>query len=145
MVHESRHDALEFLFAHLPMRHANPRFRTDFLHERRERINRFDAVVHHIHLTAAIDLKIDRILNDNRLELHNDRLNGQSIAGRRLDDGHIAQAAQRHVQRAGDRRGRHGHHVHDLLDLLQALFVRHSEALFFIDDHQAEIMKLDVL
>ena len=32
-----------------------------------------------------------------------------------------------------------------LLQLLQPLFVAHAEALLFVDDHQAEVLELDVL
>ena len=39
-------------------------------------------------------------------------LDGQAVLGRRLDHAHVAQADQRHVQRARDGRGGHGEHVH---------------------------------
>ena len=67
------------------------------------------------------------------------RLDRQAVFRRRLDHGHVAQAHQRHVQRARNRRRRHRQHVHFFLQLLQPLLVPHAEALLFVDDHQAEI------
>ena len=74
-----------------------------------------------------------------------DSLDRHAIFGRRLDDAHVAQSEQRHVQRARNRRGRHGEHVHLFAKLLQPLFVAHAEALFFVDDHEAEVVELHVL
>ena len=42
-------------------------------------------------------------------------------------------------------RGRHGQHVHLLAHLLQPLFVTDAEALFFVDDQQAQVGELHVL
>ena len=67
-----------------------------------------------------------------------------AIFGRSFDHAHVAQADQRHVQSARNGRGRHGQHVHLLAHLLDALFVADAEALFFVDDEQAEIGKFDV-
>ena len=72
------------------------------------------------------------------------RVDRQAIFGRRLDHAHVAQAQQRHVQRARNRRRAHGEHVDVVLELLQPLLVAHAEALLFVDDQQAEIAELDV-
>ena len=48
------------------------------------------------------------------------------------------------MQGARDGRGRHGEHVDLLAHLLDALFVADAEALFFVDDEQAEVGELDV-
>ncbi len=71
-------------------------------------------------------------------------LNRHAIFGRSLDHAHVAQADQRHVQGARDGRGRHGEHVDLLAHLLDALFVADAEALFFVDDEQAEVGELEV-
>ena len=98
-----------------------------------------------VHLPASLDLKIDRVLNDGRLELHYHGLNRKPIPGRRLDNRHISKPAQCHIERSRNGRGGHGQDVDFFSDLLQALFVRDTEPLLFIDDHQAEIVKLNVL
>ena len=48
------------------------------------------------------------------------------------------------MQGARDGRGGHGEHVDFLAHLLEAFLVAHAEALFFIDDEQAEVLELDV-
>ena len=135
----------EFLLPHLAVTDTDARLRTDPLNEIRQRIDRLHAIVDDVNLAAALQFEVDGILDNRRFELHDDRLNGQTIARRGLDDGHVAQAAQRHVQRSGDRRRRHRDNVHLFLDLLQPFFVGHTEALLFVDDHQTEILKLHVL
>ena len=79
------------------------------------------------------------------IELDDVGLNREAILRRRLDDRHVADADQRHVQRARNRRRRHRQHVDLLAHLLDALLVRDAEALLLVDDQQAEIAELHVL
>jgi hypothetical protein len=101
--------------------------------------------VHEVDLAPAIELLLDAGAYQLGIVRGDDRVNGQAVLGGSLDDRHVAQPRQRHVQGARNRRGRHGQHVHVLLDLLQALFVAHAEALFLVHDQQAQIAKLDIL
>src|SRR5215472_16276853 len=48
------------------------------------------------------------------------------------------------MQRAGDRCGGKGEGVDIFAQFFEALFVSDAEALFFIDDQQTELVKLDV-
>ena len=66
-MHESRHHLLEFFLAHLAVPHADAGFGSDFLHEIRQRVDRLDPVVHHVHLTASIEFKVDRIFDELRV------------------------------------------------------------------------------
>ena len=100
---------------------------------------RLDAVVDEVDLAAALEFVLDGGLDQLFVPVGDDGLDRHAIFGRSLDDAHVAQADERHVQRARDGRGRHGEHVHFLAQLLQALFVAHAEALLFVDDHQAEV------
>ena len=59
---------------------------------------------------------------------------------RRLDHADVAQARERHVQRARDRRRRQREHVHLEAQLAQELLLRDAEALLLVDDHEAEIL-----
>src|SRR5215467_11137697 len=49
------------------------------------------------------------------------------------------------MQRARNRCSAHSDDVHTALELLQAFFVLDTEALFFIDDHKAQVLEIDVL
>ncbi|MEI2704359.1 MAG: hypothetical protein V9E89_03635 [Ilumatobacteraceae bacterium] len=66
----------------------------------------------------------------------------QAIFGRRLDHADVAHAGQPHVERARDRRGRQRQDVHLRAQLLEMFLVLDAEALFLVDDHQAEVLEL---
>ena len=55
--------------------------------------------------------------------------------GRRLDHGDVAQAGERHLQRARDRRRRQRQHVDAQPQLAQQLLLLDAEALLLVDDH----------
>src|SRR5262249_53628196 len=93
VMHESSHYLLELLLANLPVSDPDGSFGADLLYEVRQRVNRFDAVVNDVNLATAIEFEIDRVLDDDRLELHDNRLNGQPVAGSGFDNGHVSQAA----------------------------------------------------
>ena len=61
-------------------------------------------------------------------------------ARRRLDDRDVADAGERHLQRARDRRRREAQHVDLQLEVAQQLLLAHAEALLLVDDHQAEVL-----
>ena len=92
----------------------------------------------------ASSLRIARAITVG-VELDDVGLDRQAILRRRLDHRHVADADQRHVQRARNRRRRHRQHVDLLAHLLDALLVRDAEALLFVDDQQAEVLELHVL
>ena len=73
------------------------------------------------------------------------RLDGEPVAGRRLDDREVAQARERQVQRARDRGRRHRQHVDRGLPLLQALLLRDAEPLLLVHDQQAQVPEREVL
>ena len=56
----------------------------------------------------------------------------------------VAQAQQRHVQRARDRRGRQRQHVDGLPQRLEPLLDLDAEPLLLVDDHQAQVVELHV-
>ena len=70
---------------------------------------------------------------------------GLAVLRRRGDEAHVPDAGERHLQRAGDRRGRHGEHVDADPQLLHLLLVGDAEALLLVDDEEAEVLELDVL
>ena len=64
--------------------------------------------------------------------------------GGRFDHGHVTQADQRHVQGARNGSGGKGQSVDILAHFLEALFVSDPETLFFVDNEQTEILKLNI-
>ncbi len=62
------------------------------------------------------------------------------VLGRGEDRGHLADAGERHLQRARDRRRGHGEHVDVRAQRLDVLLVLDAEPLLLVDDHQAEVL-----
>ncbi len=95
-------------------------------------------------LPVARQFLFDDPLHQGLAEGSNRGLDGQAILRRGFDYAHVTQAHEGHVQRARNRRGRHREHGDVLANLFQAFFVGYAEALLFIDDQQAEILKFNV-
>ena len=65
-----------------------------------------------------------------------------ALLRRRLDRRHLADAGDRHLERARDRRRRHRQHVHVGAQRLEVLLVLDAEALLLVDDDEAEVLEL---
>ena len=61
---ERLHDRLELALAHLPVPDADARARDEFLERVLQRVDRFDAIVEVVDLTAAVEFRGDRVLDD---------------------------------------------------------------------------------
>ena len=64
-----------------------------------------------------------------------------AAARRRLDDGDVADAGERHLQGPRDGRRRQAHHVDLHLEVAQQLLLAHAEALLLVHDHQPQIVR----
>ena len=133
------------VFAHLSVADDNARFGHETLDQVADREDRFDAVVDEVDLAAARQLVADRPPDHLLIELDDVGLNRQAILRRRLDDRHVADADERHVQRPRNRRRAHRQHVDLLPQLLDLLLVADAEPLLLVDDEQAEVAELHVL
>ncbi len=142
---EIDHDPLELVFTHLAMTDSDLGFGHEPRDQIAEGVDRLDAVVNEVDLAAAFHLRKNRPRDDGLVELDDVGLDRQAIARWRLDDRHVADAGQRHVQRPRNRRRRHRQDVDFLAHLFDALFVGNAESLFLVDDEQPEIAELDVL
>ena len=145
VMHELQHHFFQFAFRHLSVPDDDARLRHEFLQLGGDFPDALHAVVDEVDLAAALEFLLDGRLDQLLVPACDHGLNRHAILGWRFDHAHVAQADQRHVQRARDGRGRHRQHVHLLAHLLQALFVADAEALLFVDDQQAEVGELDIL
>ena len=102
------------------------------------------AVVDEVDLPLAVQLAQDRMADQLRIEADDARLDGKPVLRRRFQIADVADAQQRQVQRARDRRGGHRQHVHRLPQLLEPFLVLDAEALLLVDDDQAEVLELHV-
>ncbi len=63
-----------------------------------------------------------------------DGLDGEAVSRRSFDQRHVAEADERHVERARNGSGGERERVHVFAHFFQALFVGDAEALLFVDD-----------
>ena len=137
-------DLIELPLGHLAVRDADMRLgnqRVDVFGDTRNILN---AVVHIKHLPAAQQLAAHggghlRVLVSTHIREH-----GQTILGRGGERGHLANAGDRHLQRARDGRGRQAQHVHVGAQGFERLLVLDAETLLLVDDHQPQILELDL-
>ena len=107
-------------------------------------LDRVDAVVQKIDLALSFQFAIDRVANDSLIVAAHDRFDRQPIEWRRFNRRHVFRADEREIKRARNRRGRKREHVHEFEKLLELFLVQNAEALFLIDDNEAEILENDV-
>ena len=103
------------------------------------------AVVHVEHLALAQQLAPDRLRHRALVVLADVGEDRLAILGRRVHEREIADAGERHLERARDRRRGEREHVDVRAHLLDPLLVLHAEALLLVDDEQAEVLELHVV
>ena len=104
-------------------------------------LDRLDAVVEEERLPTALVLALERVLDELLVELADVGTDRAATLGRGLDHRDVAQAGERHVQRARDRRRRQREHVDLEPELPQQLLLRDAEALLLVDDDEPEVLR----
>ena len=110
-VHNAVHDAGKFIFVHLPVCHCDAGVFQQLRQAVCSAVDVFDAVVQIIDLSASLQLAPDGVSNQAPVVLHDKGLHRQAVFRRFVDGGHIADTAQRHVHRTGNRRCGQCQHV----------------------------------
>ncbi len=95
-------------------------------------------------LPVAVQLAHHAVADQFVVEARDAGFDRQAIFRRRFQVRNVAQAQQRHVQRARNRRGGHGEHVDRGAQGFEPLFHFDAEALLLVDDQQAQVVKVDV-
>ena len=124
---------------HLAVGHQHPRLGGQLAHPLGGLVDGLHAVVQVEGLAVAGQLLLDGHAHQVVAELADVGADLVAAARRRLDDADVADAAERHLQRARDGRGRQAQHVHLQLEVAQQLLLAHAEALLLVDHDQAEI------
>ena len=106
---------------------------------------RLDPVVDDVDLPAAVDLGADRLADHGVVHRHDVRVDREAVLRRRLDHGQVADAREREVEGARDRRRGHREDVDGGAPLLDPLLLRDAEALLLVHDEKAEVLELHVL
>jgi hypothetical protein len=116
------------------MANAYAAVRKKLLDESRTHEDGVHAVVNEVHLPLPSEFLLYRGFDEIGIEMRDYCIDGEPIFWRCFDHGHVTQAQQRHVKRAGNGGGAHRQHVDIVLELLQTLLMPYTEALFFVHD-----------
>ena len=141
---EVAHHALELALRHLPVGDGDARLGQEALQALAHALDRVDLVMQEVDLAAALEFPHRRFADESLGEGGNERLDGQSLLRRGGDDREVADAFERHGERARDRRRGERQHIDLGAQLLQRLFLPHAEAVLLVDDHQADARQLDL-
>ena len=142
---EVDHDLLEGRLGHLAVRHGDARLGHELGELRGDPVDARDAVVHEEDLALAQQLAADRrghLLVAVGPHEGEDRV---PVLGRGRERRHLADARDRHLERARDGRRAHREDVDVGLELLQRVLVLDAEALLLVDDHEPEVFEGDAL
>ena len=102
------HDVAELVLVHSPVGDGDLRAGVASHQGVRAAGDRLHAVVEVVDLAAPGQLAADRVVEHGLVLLQHEGLDRVAVHRRLLDRGHVAQAGEGHVQRAGDRGGGQG-------------------------------------
>ena len=139
------HDTLQLTFVQLAVADHDARFRHQLGQFFAHVFDGVDLVVQEIYLAAALQLAQHGFANDAVRQPGNEGLDGEALLRRGSNHREIAQALQRHGQRARNWRCGQRQHVDLGAKILQAFLLTYAEAVFLIDDDQAEAIELHFL
>ena len=145
LVVEVAHHRFQIALAHLAVCHADARLRQQRLQLLQHVVDGVDFVVQEVHLPAALEFAQHGFADDALAEAADEGLDRKAALRRGGDHREIAQAFQRHRQRARNRRGGEREHVHLGAQGLEAFLLLHAEAMLLVEDDQAEVVELHVL
>ena len=142
---EVAHHLLELALAHLAVRHRDARLGHQLFEVLAPLLDRLDLVVQEVDLSAALQLAQHGLADQARALVAHEGLDRQPPLRRGGDHAQVAQALERHAQRARDRRGGQRQHVDLGAHRLDRLLVAHAEAVLLVDHQQAQALELHVL
>lgn len=143
--HEVAHHALELALGHLAVGHGDTGLGKNLFELLAPVLDGLDLVVQEVHLPAALQFAQHGFADHARALVAHEGLDGQAPLRRGGDHTQVAQALERHAQRARNRRGGEREHVDLGAHGLHRLLVAHAEAVLLVDDEQAQVLELDRL
>ena len=108
---EVEHDPLEPALVHLPVRDRDARLGHELAHVLGDELDVLHAVVHEEHLALAQQLAPDRLGGGAVVVLADVGEDRLAVLGRRVHERQVADAGERQLERARDRRGGEREHV----------------------------------
>ncbi|MNM79225.1 hypothetical protein D3C81_911520 [compost metagenome] len=142
---EVAHHTLQLALVHLAVRHRDACLGHQLGELCALVLDGLDLVVQEVDLAAALELAQDGLADHAVFLAAHEGLDRQPLLRRGGDHRKIAQAFQRHAQRARDRRGGQRQDVDLGAQRLQRFLLAHAEAVFLVDDDQAQALELHVV
>ena len=139
------HDPFQFMLFHLPVGKRHICLGYKLLQPVRDIRNRLHAVVDIINLSFPRQFPVHGCPYHFLVIFTHIRLNGHPVHGRLLQNAHIADSRQTHMQRPWNRRRAQSQNIHTGLQLFDLLLVRHAEALFLINDQKPQVFIFHIL
>ena len=134
-------DGLELVLVHLSVGRAHARLGHQLRDVGGDGGDRVDAVMHVEDLAVAQELASDRGADLGVRVGADEGQDGLAFLGRGLENRHLADAGDRHLEGTRDRRGGHRQDVHVGAQSLERLLVLDTEALLLVDDDEAELLE----
>ena len=141
---EIEHDRFQQTPGHLAVGDANGHIRQEGLEFVFHLFDGRDAVVDEEDLAAPPLFAHNGIADDAGVVFGHIGLDGETVGRRRFDDAHFPQVDQGHVQRPRNGRRAQGQDIDIGGPGLPFFFLGNAEALFFIDDQEAQVLELDL-
>ena len=133
------------MFVHLPVGEYNVCLRHQRRHVVCHLVDVIDTVVDIINLSAPRQLPVNRLAHHLVVVLHDVGLNRQAVYRRFLQNTHVPDADEAHMQGTWNRRRRQRQNIHIFLEFLDLFLMRHTETLFLVDDQKPQIFKDNIL
>ena len=144
LLQELAHHALQIALAHLAVRDRDARLGQELLQFFAHHLDRGDVVVQEKNLPTALQFPQCGLADDARRIRRDESADRKAPFRRRGDHRQIAQALERHRERARDRRRGEREHVDLRPQRLQRFLLAHAEAVLLVDDHEAQALELHV-
>ncbi len=107
-------------------------------------LNAHNSVMDKVDLSSAINFSENGGADEGIIGGGDSRFDGQAFFRWGINDAHIADAGQGHVQRAGNWGGAEGQSINVGFHLFQPLFVHHAETLLFVNNQQSQLLKSNI-
>src|SRR5450756_439171 len=139
---EVQHDLFQNFTPQLPMRYRDAGLRKQSGEQRKPGLDVIDAVMDKVYLSVTLQLGTNSPRQLLLVEGHQERPDGIPADRGRVDEGDVPNAYNGRFQCARDGCGAESQHVDLSFHLLDLFLVQHTEELFLVDNHQANVLEV---
>ncbi len=144
-VYEIAHDPLKLMLPHLPVSVCHRKLRHQLLHVRRDFLDIFHTIIYIIHLPLPGALPLNGLPHHLVIVFHDISLDRHPLSRGLLQDAHIPDPDEAHMERPWNRSRRQRHHIHVIFHLFYLFLVLYAETLLLVNDEQAKVLKFQII